>query len=242
MKQTIRANVFETNSSSNHSVVITNTAALPNLEDFHLDIHLSYQNYEEFEHQSSPRPLTDPEEKLAYLYRYAIGYYRNFDLRARRGVPEEECDYEEPEWFKRGDVQLLAERQMERFHQLFPNCKFHIDFDGWGDPEVSINHQSMESWVMSQIVADVELIRWYMSDACTVYLTGDWCGVTGVLFGDGYSDKDSNYPGCVANVYMAGDTGRCIGGPVSVKDCPDDDIDSDVSWAYRKAAGIPNRW
>lgn len=177
MKQTIRIKLFETNSSSNHTIVITNTAKLPNLKDLEYNIELSIQAlHGDFDDSYQ---LTETEEKLAYLYRYKLGY-----VRKRTRYNKE--DYTPEDDIRYNDFLVMK----TKFQQMFPKCKFSEKWDkDEGTLEVSINHQSTESKAMDTIFEDELLLRYYLSDACTVYLLWDDEGAKDFIVGDYTTDN-----------------------------------------------------
>ena len=105
MKQ-IRRGVFETNSSSTHSICITkNNRNLLKVD--HLHFALGNFGWEE-------RRLTTPEEKASYLYTSVICMFdketatkytnKIYDMLLKSGI---ECSFEEPEWVQIGNYEYL---------------------------------------------------------------------------------------------------------------------------------------
>lgn len=201
MKQTIRVNTFETNSSSMHTICIANHCEdYKELDEYELDICLN-EEYVDF--QGCGNPLTTPKAKLAYLFAYALGCSRNpyvYSDAANRGLInayEDEPITESDASFQR------AQEVCKHFHRLFPRCRFAIKYSECGDQLISINHQSMESEIMDAILEDPDLIKWYMSSAGTVYLISDGESMLDVV-SDRYSFSDLHMIGSgspVGNAY-----------------------------------------
>ena len=228
MKQTIRQNVFETNSSSNHTVCMTHTTKLPDLKDFHIELHLTEAKYDEFSWQGSDWVLATPEDKLAYLFLYAIQGLQNKNLRTRRGLTE----LDTTEYYDAVTANSNAEKQLARFHQLFPNCKFLVEFNNEGYVAAAINHQSSDSATMEMILREEELIRWFMSDACEVHLFCDGDSNWEMLFSGAPGERLSD------QLYFFGDIGGYIGGPIDIEEYDDDDYGDNTHYIMCHEADV----
>ena len=213
MKQTVRYNVFETNSSSNHTIVITDTAVLPELSSFKLSIVID-DEFDEISQHGADVKLTTPREKLTYLWTYIAG-----------NCPKTKSKCDDPECWTE------TEERVRRIKELFPNCKFSIKYDKYGYPANSVNHQSLDSITVERIFSDPELLRWFMSDATTIYLTSDE--------GDGYGDiLGATFERDIAqHLYIMGDSWRIIGDPEY-----QDMQGSDDHCEFRRSLGFKSRW